>query len=145
MILQIKCHLTSNLPLLHKSIMDSTVSPKTPPTCVWYSTYHRLSEQGFSVLTCCIYRRISFKYDHFFFKYSHKTLHTCPMKVRRRNWVYRKISNIRHQISNLKCFSSRPAVVFGLYIKARCLAENEDVVGAAPTGDAPTTSEWSTI
>ena len=26
-----------------------------------------------------------------------------------------------------------------------CLVENEDVVGAAPTGDAPTTSEWSTI
>ena len=25
------------------------------------------------------------------------------------------------------------------------LVENEDVVGAAPTGDAPTTSEWSTI
>ena len=23
--------------------------------------------------------------------------------------------------------------------------ENEDVVGAAPTGDAPTTCEWSTI
>ena len=23
--------------------------------------------------------------------------------------------------------------------------ENEDVVGAAPTGDAPTTSEWSTV
>ena len=23
--------------------------------------------------------------------------------------------------------------------------KNEDVVGAAPTGDAPTTSEWSTI
>ena len=23
--------------------------------------------------------------------------------------------------------------------------ENEDVVGAVPTGDAPTTSEWSTI
>ena len=26
-----------------------------------------------------------------------------------------------------------------------CGVENEDVVGAAPTGDAPTTSEWSTI
>ena len=26
-----------------------------------------------------------------------------------------------------------------------CYAKNEDVVGAAPTGDAPTTSEWSTI
>ena len=23
--------------------------------------------------------------------------------------------------------------------------ENEDVVGAAPTGDAPTTSKWSTV
>ena len=29
--------------------------------------------------------------------------------------------------------------------EARCLVENEDVVGAAPTDDAPTTSEWSTI
>ena len=26
-----------------------------------------------------------------------------------------------------------------------CLVENEDVVAAALTGDAPTTSEWSTI
>ena len=30
-------------------------------------------------------------------------------------------------------------------IEARCKVENEDVVGVAPTGDAPTTSEWSTI
>ena len=30
-------------------------------------------------------------------------------------------------------------------IETRCNVENEDVVGAAPTGDAPTTSEWSTI
>ena len=29
-------------------------------------------------------------------------------------------------------------------IKARCYVENEDVVGAAPSGDDPTTSEWST-
>ena len=26
-----------------------------------------------------------------------------------------------------------------------CQVENEDVVGAAPTGDAPTTSDWSTL
>ena len=26
-----------------------------------------------------------------------------------------------------------------------CQVENEDVVGAAPQGDAPTTSEWSPI
>ena len=27
----------------------------------------------------------------------------------------------------------------------RCYVENEDVVGAVPTGDAPTTSGWSAI
>ena len=37
------------------------------------------------------------------------------------------------------------SVVFAESIEARCYVENEDVVGAAPTGDAPTTSEWSTI
>ena len=30
-------------------------------------------------------------------------------------------------------------------MEARCLVDNEDVVGAAPTGDAPTSSELSTI
>ena len=45
----------------------------------------------------------------------------------------------------LKRFSSRLAVVFAQYIEAKCWVENEDVVGAAPTGDAPTTYEWSTI
>ena len=47
-----------------------------------------------------------------------------------------------HQIPELKCFSSRLAVVFAQSNEARCYVENEDVVGAAPTGDAPTTSEW---
>ena len=32
-----------------------------------------------------------------------------------------------------------------MYIEAKCQMENEDVVGAAPTGDASTTSEWPTI
>ena len=36
----------------------------------------------------------------------------------------------------LKCFPSRLAVVFAQSIEARCKVENEDVVGAAPTGDA---------
>ena len=31
------------------------------------------------------------------------------------------------------------------HIKDRCQVKNEDVVGATPTGDAPTTSEWATI
>ena len=50
-----------------------------------------------------------------------------------------------HQIQKLKWFSSHLAVAFAQYIEARCYVKNEDVVGAAPTGDAPTTSEWSTI
>ena len=51
----------------------------------------------------------------------------------------------QHQIQKLKCFSSRLAVVFAQCIEAKCQVESEDAVGAAPTGDAPTTSEWSTI
>ena len=35
--------------------------------------------------------------------------------------------------------------VFAEYLEARCWVENDDVVGAVPTGDAPTISEWSTI
>ena len=50
-----------------------------------------------------------------------------------------------HQIPKLKYLSCRPAVVFVQCIEARCWVKNEDVVGAASTGDAPTTSEWSTI
>ena len=48
-----------------------------------------------------------------------------------------------HQISKLKCFSSHLAVVFAQSIEARGLVENEYVVGAVPTGNAATTSEWS--
>ena len=36
-------------------------------------------------------------------------------------------------------------MVFAKSIEARCSVENEDAVGAAPTGDATTTSELSTI
>ena len=50
-----------------------------------------------------------------------------------------------HQIPKLKLFSSRLAAVFAKSIEAGCYVENEDVVGAVPTGDAPTTSAWSTI
>ena len=37
--------------------------------------------------------------------------------------------------------SSRLAGVFAQSIEAKCLVENENVFGAAPIGDAPTTSE----
>ena len=60
--------------------------------------------------------------------------------------VAHKISNIKaHQIPILKCFSFRLALVIAQFIEARCYVENEDVVGAVPTGNAPTTSEWSAI
>ena len=44
-------------------------------------------------------------------------------------------------------FQYRPclAVASAKSIEPRGYVENEDVVGAAPTGDAPTTSEWSTV
>ena len=45
----------------------------------------------------------------------------------------------------LKGLSSGIADVFAQPIEARCKVQNEDVVGVAPTGDAPTTSEWSTF
>ena len=48
-----------------------------------------------------------------------------------------------HQIPKLKCFSSLLAAVFAQSTEARSWVENEDVVGATPSGDAPTTSEWS--
>ena len=50
-----------------------------------------------------------------------------------------------HQIPKLKCFSYRIAVVLAQSIEARYQVENEDVVGAVQTGDAPTTSERATI
>ena len=59
--------------------------------------------------------------------------------------IYFQTSN-RHRIPQLKRFLSHLAVVFAQSIEARGYDENEDVVvGAAPTGDAPTTSEISTI
>ena len=59
---------------------------------------------------------------------------------------YRKISNIsRTKSQNLN--DSRLVLLLSLPnpLKPGGLGENEDVVGAAPAGDAPTTSEWSTI
>ena len=50
-----------------------------------------------------------------------------------------------HPIIKLKYFSSCVAVVFAQSIDTRYWVENEDVVGAALTGDAATTSEGSTI
>ena len=50
-----------------------------------------------------------------------------------------------HQIPPLKLFFHCLTAVFTESLEARCQVENEDVVGAAPKGDAPTTSEWSTI
>ena len=48
-----------------------------------------------------------------------------------------------HKIPILKRFSFHLAVVSAQSIETRCLVDQSDVVGAAPTGDAPTTSDWS--
>ena len=49
-----------------------------------------------------------------------------------------------HEIPNLKCFSSLLTVAFVQTIEVGYQVKNDDVVGAASTGDVPTTSEWST-
>ena len=61
-----------------------------------------------------------------------------------KSWTYCQTSNTRCTKSQ-KCFWSCFTVVFAQSIEARCWVENEDVIGGAPTGDAPTTSERSTI
>ena len=67
----------------------------------------------------------------------------CPQKT---SYTYTHIVKSRiwaHRIPILKWFSFRLAAAFAQSIEARWWVANEDVVGAAPTGDAPTTSEWS--
>ena len=60
--------------------------------------------------------------------------------------LYRQVSNIsRTKSQHLQRFSYCLAAIFTESFEARCQVENEDVVGAAPTGDVPTTSEWLTI
>ena len=60
--------------------------------------------------------------------------------------TYRQVDNIRRTKSQhlLRVLCSLVAV-FAESAEARCQVENEDVVGAAPTGVPPTTSVWSTI
>ena len=59
--------------------------------------------------------------------------------------TYRQIPNIRHTKSrNLTDSRLVLQLAFPNPLKPGYV-ENEDVVGAAQTGDAPTTSEWSTI
>ena len=47
-----------------------------------------------------------------------------------------------HQIPNIRHTKSQNLNVSHL---VRCYLENEDIIGAVPTGEVPTTSEWSTI
>ena len=69
-------------------------------------------------------------------------------RAKKMGHLYRQISNIsrsKSQNLNTKCFLSSLAIVFTQSIEARCQVGNEGLVGAAPTGDAPATSEWSTL
>ena len=57
---------------------------------------------------------------------------------------YCQTCNISHTTyQNLSV--SHLAVVIAQSIEARCSVKNDGVVGAVQTGNAPTTSEWSTI
>ena len=60
------------------------------------------------------------------------------------NEIYRNVSNIRRTKSQ-HLNVSRLVLQLSLPNRLKPGVENEDVVGAAPTGDAPTISELSTI
>ena len=61
------------------------------------------------------------------------------------NNIYREISNISRIKFQNKIFSRLGFQLSVQYMDARGKVDNEYVGGAAPTGDAPTTFEWSTI
>ena len=76
----------------------------------------------------------------------------CQISNIRYTWLlgcptqdYCQISNISYTKYQNWNVSHPVTVVSAQSIEAMCQVENEDVVGAAPTGDAPTTSEWSII
>ena len=68
-----------------------------------------------------------------------KVTRSCSLKI------YNRQTFKSHQIPKPKCFSFRLAAVLAQSIEVRCKADKEYIVGAAPTGDVPTISEWSTI
>ena len=76
----------------------------------------------------------------FYWHWSSRIL--APVQVKLHWFVYyHQASDIsRTKIFNVSCLVLQLSLPNPLKS-----VENEDVVGAAPTGDAPTTSEWSTI
>ena len=66
----------------------------------------------------------------------------CPLTLCKLQQLTWKLGS---QTSSIKCTTSKSLnVVVAQSIETRCKVGNEDVVGAVPTGDALTTSEWST-
>ena len=81
--------------------------------------------------------------NHISLKIAMYSITTWDLNGARPPKTYRRTSNIRHNKS-FKCFSFRLAVCLCPHHWSQVLS-NEDVVGAAPTSDAPNTSEWSKI
>ena len=81
----------------------------------------------------------------------HSQLHWCwwPGNIRSRG-INSYGTDLLWIFFNIRRTKSRNLNVCRLALQSLCpnhwsQVENEDVVGVAPTGDAPTTSEWSTI
>ena len=85
----------------------------------------------------------------FMFQYMHRwwprlPTHTLPNQLILRTYPQTSsISTTKSQNLNVSRLVWQN-FAFAQSIEARRWVENEDVVGAAPTGGAPTTSEWST-
>ena len=80
-------------------------------------------------------------------------IYSCPVYVLQVHVTVGSCDEYYRQISNIRRTKSQTLNVSQLVLqlslpnplKSGYQDENEDVVGAAPAGDAPTTSEWSTI
>ena len=71
---------------------------------------------------------------------------TCAQQLISHRKMYCKTSNIsRTEYQRFNVFRLIMQLFLPNPLKPGVQVEDEDVVGAAPTGDAPTTSEWSTI
>ena len=70
---------------------------------------------------------------------------SCEIRAWITKNIYRKIFNIKRTKSQSLNVSRLGLQLSVWYIEDKSKMENEDVVGAAPTGAAPTTSEWSAI
>ena len=143
-------NITCNLPV---NIWALLLSPIDIWSVICWQIAHSIDSK---VVSICFYSDLSRDQDYSGYYQCHLTdavgtdgIRGLAFAYPTNPWCYFK-TTVKSLIQDgpnhrLKWFSSRLAVAFAQFIEARCWVNNEDVVWAAPIGDAPTTSEWATV